>query len=101
MPPEFNWEISTILDGESGQPFVGLSIWYQEYQGPDRDDKRTLVGTWRWTIDEARQRGWSILQAAEASEVDAHMIVALREHKMPEIEIQKILESMRMNRGRA
>lgn len=101
MPPEFDWEITTILDGETGQPFVGLAIWYQEHRGPDRDNSRTLVGTWKWGIQEARQRGFQIQQAAEASESDAHIIMILRERKMPEAEIQKILVRIRSGRGKA
>ena len=100
MPPEhpdFNWEINTILQGETGQPFVGLSIWYRIKD----TDPWKLVATWQWSIEEARHKGWEIMAAAEASESDAHMILALRERKMPEEEIQEILQAVRVNRGRA
>lgn len=99
MPPEFEWQINTILDGTTGQPFVGLSLWYQEHHGPDNDDTRRLVATWQWTIPEARHKGMEIMAAAEASEADAHLIMALRENKMPEDEIQRIVERVRINRG--
>lgn len=95
MPPEFEWEITTILDGESGQPFVGLAIWYL-HEG----ESAKLVGTWQWGIQEARQRGFQIQQAAEASESDAHLIMILRERKMPEAEIQEVLVRIRKGRGK-
>jgi len=94
--PEFRWDISTILDGETGQPYVGLSIWYRLQE----DEPSKLMATWKWGIQEARQRGFQIQQAAEASESDAHLIMTLRERKMPEPEIQEILERIRKGRGK-
>jgi len=97
MPPEpeFKWEINTILHGDTGQPYVGLSIWYRIQD----EDPWKLVATWQWTIEEARRRGWDIVQAAEASEADAHMIMTLRERKVPENEIQEIIGRVRRSRG--
>lgn len=99
MPPEpqFEWEIQTIMDGETGQPSVGLSIWYRLKE----EDPMSLVASWRWGVQEARQRGFQIQQAAEASESDAHLILALRENKTPEDEIQRILKRIRSRRGRS
>jgi len=94
--PEFRWEITTIVNGETGQPFVGLSIWYRLQE----DDPLKLMATWKWGIQEARQRGFQIQQAAEASGSDGHLIMTLRERKMPEPEIQEILERIRKGRGK-
>lgn len=98
MPPEpqFNWEINTILHADTGKPFVGLAIYYRL----ESTEPWSLVATWEWSIPEARQRGLDIMQAAEASEADAHMIMALRERKMPEEEIQEIVKRIRRSRGK-
>jgi hypothetical protein len=64
-------------------------------------EAKQLMATWSWSPQEARQRGWQIQQAAEAAEMDASVVMVLRERKIPEDEIQEILGRLRSRRGKA
>ena len=96
MPePEFTVRIKTLVHTETGNPFVEHTVWYHH-----TDDVYKLVASWQLTPSEARQRGFKLQQAAEAAEMDAHLVMALRERKMPEEEIQAIVTRVRSNRGK-
>ena len=98
MPPEptFTWSINTMVSGEDSSPWVQLSIWYHIEEG----DAQKLIGTWQWSPDEARNRGRTILAAAEAAESDADVIMVLRSRKFPEEEIEQIMSDLRSHRVR-
>ncbi len=96
MPPEptFEWSIATVVKEQDSSPWVNLSIWYHMEPG----EPKKLIATWQWSPNEARQRGLFIQQAAEAAESDASVVMVMRSMKIPEDQIQQVIQGIRNRR---
>lgn len=83
--------IMTRVDPETGNPSVNLVIY-------DADTGNAVLPI-TMAPEEARQLATWLVEAAEAVDLDAHLVVVLRSHKISEEDITQILRQARLMRG--
>jgi hypothetical protein len=81
-------EVRTLIDTNSGEPKIVFTILNGEQ----------IVLPIAFSPEEARFTAKTLLEAAEAIEQDAHVVVTLRSLKFPEDTIAQVIHNVRLLR---
>lgn len=93
---DLTMEVKTFVTPEDLKPWVVVQL-----NAIDRDGREFILSAFKLPPEEARAEGRTLIEAAEAAEVSANLVLAMREQKVDESLIQTVLNRMRERRGRS
>jgi len=91
---EFSIEVKTLVDETDLTPWVILQV------NATQHGREYVVTALKLTPTEARGEGFTLVEAAEAADTSANLVLSMRENKVPEAIVMAVLARIRERRGR-
>lgn len=95
QPNPFTLHVGTLVSEEDGRPWVTLQVI-----GTQPGGREVMVAAMKLSPEESRGQARSFFEAAEAAEASAHIVLALREQKVPEETVMSVFDRLKERRGR-
>jgi len=95
MTTEYTIHIRTMVAEEDLKPWVVVQV------EAERSGKNYLVTALKLAPNEAREEGLAFIEAAEAAEASANLVLSMREQKVPEETLVAVANRMKERRGRS